>query len=63
MTGVDKRTEGTLFLEERKFSRYLERVARKSNDTSCRITVPSELADQLVIVLVPKKPVIVRKRK
>lgn len=50
----DKTVNGTLILEEVKFNRIIERIVRKNNATSGKVTLPPDLVGKTVYVIVPK---------
>jgi len=51
----DKKVNGTLILEKIDFNRMLERTVHRSNKSSGKITLPSELIGEKVFVIIPKK--------
>ena len=48
----DKKVKGRLILEEVTFERIWTKKVVKNNDTSCKVTLPKELINKEVYVIV-----------
>lgn len=55
MTKVEGRLGGELKLDSIKYSEIFTRVVIKNNDTSGKITLPSDLINKEVVVILPIK--------
>lgn len=54
MTGNDKEVDGLLVMEKIEFNRVLKRKVIKNNKSSGKITLPRDLVNKKVIVVIPK---------
>jgi len=63
MTKYQGNFRGTLNLESIEFSQYYTKKVMKNNESSGKVTLPSELIKHEVVVLVPMKKLNSKKRK